>query len=113
LFIASTLSLTPSEAIIYEQNTANFFCSANENIAFIEWMLNGTSLREMRVDNPRASMQETFGILTFSGFSARYNQTAVKCTVIIASSKEMITSEEAILRVQGNCYVGVLCWGHF
>ena len=101
-FSSATLSLTPAEAIIYEHNVANFFCSANEKITYIEWMLNGTNLRDMKVDNPKASMQDTFGTLIFSGFSARYNQTAIKCTVWIASNNEMFTSEEAIIRVQGN-----------
>ena len=98
---APTISLTPEELIIFDGNVATFFCASNVRIDFIEWTLNGRRLTDMHVSNPMALVQESFGTLVFSGKSAMYSNTTIRCTVRIRASKLFLSSGQTILRVQG------------
>ncbi len=94
--------MNPKLAIIYETSVANFFCSASKPIGAIEWTLNGTSLNNYRMDNPPKSTRGVaYGTLTFSGQSSRFNNTIVRCTVMISENKEVLTSDQSTFLVQG------------
>ena len=89
-------------------NCDDFICNCNYNA--VEWLINGTALNTLQLNNVRGSYNRRycFASLQFSNVPVEYNSTSIQC--IVNTTCGLHLSENSTLLVQGIMSGGTYPW---
>ena len=106
VFIDPILTLQPRPHYVSTPDgRVTFICQAlpEGTITHLQWLMNGSSLEDLNLDNVTARFTECIGgILTFRNVPMEYNSTRITCaaTITVNSTSRNVT-RDSLLLVQG------------
>lgn len=78
-------------------------CTSTDSIARIQWLVNGTLLEDLNLDETtNIDRTQGFGVLSFGGnLQSRHNNSNIKCKVTTNNMEILTSADSSELIIQG------------
>lgn len=93
--------IPPHELISYEGGNANFRCFSLVEIVEAQWLVNGSILEDLDLDNAIPDFDHGSGSLVIYNLTLNFNMTRIQCVGKSSSGNSIASSEATLLLLQG------------
>ena len=96
---AAAISLASSRTVYRVSYEASFFCTGTASVSGIQWLINGTHLENLNLQNVNTRFFRGIGRLDITHIPSDYNDTTIQCIANFGDRNE--PSNILTLLVQG------------